>query len=156
MDPKEGRKNTTHDAYVSALLDEFRLYDELLDTKSKKIVGFGILFHFSFVFLLSFSSYFSSYFSSSFSLFFRLSLSFLFRLLLYSYFTSFDSVIDIGGGTPSIVSNENIEKIMNAAKKHFNFDPANMEVSLETTPRIAASDPDKIKAYPFVLYSHLS
>lgn len=94
VDPKEGRKNTTHDAYVSALLDEFKLYDELLDTKSKKIVGF-----------------------------------------------------DIGGGTPSIVSIENIEKIMKAANKHFNFDPNNMEVSLETTPRIAASDPDKIKAY---------
>lgn len=53
----------------------------------------------------------------------------------------------IGGGTPSIVSIENIEKIMNAARKHFDFDPANMEVSLETTPRIAAVDFDKLKAY---------
>ena len=42
MDPKEGRKDTTHDSYVSALLDEFRLYDEVLDTKRKKLVGFGI------------------------------------------------------------------------------------------------------------------
>jgi len=36
---------------------------------------------------------------------------------------------------------------MNAAHKHFDFDPATVEVSLETTPRIAASDPDKISAY---------
>jgi len=94
VDPKEGRKDTTHDAYVSALLDEFRLYDEVLDTKRKKIVGF-----------------------------------------------------DIGGGTPSIVSIENIERIMKAANKHFNFNPNDIEVSLETTPRIAASDPEKLKAY---------
>jgi len=94
VDPKEGRKDTTHDAYVSALIDEFRLYDEVLDTKSKKLVGF-----------------------------------------------------DIGGGTPSIVSIENIERIMKAANKHFDFDPANMEVSLETTPRIAATELDKLKAY---------
>jgi len=94
VDPKEGRKDTTHDSYVSALIDEFRLYDEVLDTKSKRVVGF-----------------------------------------------------DIGGGTPSIVSIENIDRIMRAAKKHFKFDPSEMEVSLETTPRIAASDPDKIKTY---------
>lgn len=94
VDPKVGRQDVTHDSYISALMDEFRLYDELLDTKRKKIVGF-----------------------------------------------------DIGGGTPSMVSIPNIERIMNAAHKHFNFDPATVEVSLETTPRIAASDPQKIKAY---------
>ena len=59
---------------------------------------------------------------------------------------------DIGGGTPSIVSIENIERIMKAAHKHFDFDPNDMEVSLETTPRIAASDPQKLKAY---LYCYL-
>eukprot|EP01111_Echinosteliopsis_oligospora_P003986 TRINITY_DN1627_c0_g1_i1.p1 TRINITY_DN1627_c0_g1~~TRINITY_DN1627_c0_g1_i1.p1 ORF type:complete len:548 (-),score=126.69 TRINITY_DN1627_c0_g1_i1:161-1804(-) len=94
VDPKVGRVNTTHDSYIRALMDEFRLYDELLDTKKKTLVGF-----------------------------------------------------DIGGGTPSMVSNEHIEQVMSAAHRHFNFDPSSMEVSIETTPKIAATDPDKISAY---------
>jgi hypothetical protein len=49
VDPKEGKKSATHDAYISALSEEFRMYDELLDTKKKKVVGFGI-FIFFFVF----------------------------------------------------------------------------------------------------------
>lgn len=42
VDPKFGKKDDQQEAYFDALMDEFRLYDEVLDTKSKKLVGFGI------------------------------------------------------------------------------------------------------------------
>eukprot|EP01113_Clastostelium_recurvatum_P024630 TRINITY_DN293_c0_g2_i1.p1 TRINITY_DN293_c0_g2~~TRINITY_DN293_c0_g2_i1.p1 ORF type:complete len:540 (+),score=150.97 TRINITY_DN293_c0_g2_i1:174-1793(+) len=94
VDPKQGKLDPVHRSYTDALLDEFRLYDEVVDTKSKNLVGF-----------------------------------------------------DIGGGTPSLPSWREIERIMNAAHKHFKFDPEKVEVSIETTPKIAGSDPEKIKAY---------
>jgi hypothetical protein len=40
---------------------------------------------------------------------------------------------------------------MNTANKHFYFNPSDMEISLETTLHIAASDPHKIKVYPSLL-----
>eukprot|EP01103_Thecamoeba_quadrilineata_P005654 TRINITY_DN15423_c0_g1_i1.p1 TRINITY_DN15423_c0_g1~~TRINITY_DN15423_c0_g1_i1.p1 ORF type:complete len:538 (-),score=98.45 TRINITY_DN15423_c0_g1_i1:71-1684(-) len=94
VDPKLGRLEDTHKIYFKALIDEFRLYDEVLNTHEKTLVGF-----------------------------------------------------DIGGGTPSAVRVEYIEEVMNAARKHFNFDPEKMEVSIETTPRIAATEPEKLRAY---------
>ena len=53
---------------------------------------------------------------------------------------------DIGGGTPSITSPENIRRIVEAAHKHFQL-PEDVIISIETTPKIAALEPDKIKAY---------
>jgi oxygen-independent coproporphyrinogen-3 oxidase len=73
----------------------FQLYDELLNTKSKKLVGF-----------------------------------------------------DIGGGTPSMATIAEIGRIMENVHKHFIVpSPEEMEISIETTPKIAAADPEKIKAY---------
>jgi oxygen-independent coproporphyrinogen-3 oxidase len=94
VNPKVGRTNEAQSVYFDALLDEFKLYDEVINTKAKTLVGF-----------------------------------------------------DIGGGTPSMASIEDIERVMNAAKKHFNMDTSKMEISIETTPKIAASEPEKIKAY---------
>ena len=54
---------------------------------------------------------------------------------------------DIGGGTPSIASIQNIERVMQKMDDCFDFDPSEMAISIETTPRIAAAQPDKIAAY---------
>jgi oxygen-independent coproporphyrinogen III oxidase len=54
---------------------------------------------------------------------------------------------DIGGGTPSVASIHNIERVMNKMDECFDFDPSQMSISIETTPRIAAAEPEKIKAY---------
>jgi oxygen-independent coproporphyrinogen-3 oxidase len=94
VDPKHGKQEDQQNYYFDALMDEFRLYDEVLDTKKKKLVGF-----------------------------------------------------DIGGGTPSMASIQQIERIMNAANKHFQMDTSQFEISIETTPKIAAAEPDKIRAY---------
>jgi oxygen-independent coproporphyrinogen-3 oxidase len=94
VDPKMGKQEDQQNYYFDALMDEFRLYDEVLDTKSKKCVGF-----------------------------------------------------DIGGGTPSMASIAQIERIMKAAHKHFILDTSKTEISIETTPKIAAAEPDKIRAY---------
>jgi oxygen-independent coproporphyrinogen-3 oxidase len=94
VDPKIGKSDDTHKVYVDALLGEFRLYDEVISTKDKTLVGF-----------------------------------------------------DIGGGTPSAVDVKYIEQILEAANKHFKFSTDSMEISIETTPKIAANEPDKIKAY---------
>jgi len=93
INPKEGRVSDIQDVYFDALLEEFRLYDELLNTKSKKLIGF-----------------------------------------------------DIGGGTPSMARIEQIDRVMQATSKHFDF-ASNFEISIETTPKIAAAEPDKINAY---------
>eukprot|EP01112_Ceratiomyxa_fruticulosa_P021782 TRINITY_DN7794_c0_g1_i1.p1 TRINITY_DN7794_c0_g1~~TRINITY_DN7794_c0_g1_i1.p1 ORF type:complete len:546 (-),score=97.07 TRINITY_DN7794_c0_g1_i1:781-2418(-) len=94
VDPKQGKLDPVHNSYVNALMDEFRLYDEVIDTKSKKLIGF-----------------------------------------------------DIGGGTPSMPHWKEIERVMDAAHKHFKLDLDQVEVSIETTPKIAATDPEKIRAY---------
>lgn len=53
---------------------------------------------------------------------------------------------DIGGGTPSIASVAHIERVMQAARDHFSL-PDSVAVSIETTPKIAAQQPDKLHAY---------
>ncbi len=45
-----------------------------------------------------------------------------------------------------MASNENIERVMNKARDMFQFKD-DFDISIETTPRIAASEPDKILAY---------
>merc|ERR1719361_1329287 len=54
--------------------------------------------------------------------------------------------MDIGGGTPSMASIEDIERVMDMAAKHYNLND-DVEISIETTPKIAAAEPDKIRAY---------
>lgn len=53
---------------------------------------------------------------------------------------------DIGGGTPSFVPAEQIESLLNLTRQRFEL-AGDMRISIETTPRIAAEDPDKIQAY---------
>lgn len=94
VDPKDGARDDVQDAYFRALLREFELYRDLLDTRSKCLVGF-----------------------------------------------------DIGGGTPSMASVENIANVMAKAADCFQMDLNKLQVSIETTPKIAANQPDKIQAY---------
>lgn len=53
---------------------------------------------------------------------------------------------DIGGGTPSSVDSRYIGQLMNDVQKYFHL-PTEMNISIETTPKIAAEDPQKIKDY---------
>lgn len=53
---------------------------------------------------------------------------------------------DVGGGTPSVASTTNIARIVDAARQSFIL-PADVAISIETTPKIAALDPEKIQAY---------
>jgi oxygen-independent coproporphyrinogen-3 oxidase len=53
---------------------------------------------------------------------------------------------DIGGGTPSFVPAEQIQELVELARLRFDLAPG-MRISIETTPRIAAAEPDKIRAY---------
>jgi len=94
VNPTIGRVDDIQKVYFDALIEEFRLYDSVLDTKSKTIVGF-----------------------------------------------------DIGGGTPSMAHTSQIERLMTAAHQYFKLSPQDLEISIETTPKIAASEPDKIRAY---------
>jgi len=93
VEPKQGRQEDVQTIYFDALMKEFDMFRDLLDTKKKVLGGF-----------------------------------------------------DIGGGTPSFSHVREIERIMNKARDCF-YLPENIEVSIETTPRIAASEPDKISAY---------
>lgn len=52
---------------------------------------------------------------------------------------------DIGGGTPALARVENIARVLSAARTAFRWRPG-MQVSIETTPRIAAGRPEKITA----------
>lgn len=61
---------------------------------------------------------------------------------------------DLGGGTPSYLSVENLEKITNSIKK-FNLQ-GNMYLSVETTPVIAANDFGKMKALRELGYNRIS
>ena len=51
---------------------------------------------------------------------------------------------DIGGGTPALPKILNTARVIDAAHRHFNF-KSGMAISIETTPRIAANDPDKMR-----------
>jgi oxygen-independent coproporphyrinogen-3 oxidase len=61
---------------------------------------------------------------------------------------------DLGGGTPSFLSVENLQKITDSIKK-FNLQ-RDMYLSVETTPVIAAKDFDKIKAIKSMGYNRIS
>ena len=54
--------------------------------------------------------------------------------------------LDIGGGTPSFPVAELIAEHLDTIHKHFKV-IADFEVSIETTPKIASLEPDKIHAY---------
>lgn len=53
---------------------------------------------------------------------------------------------DIGGGTPSFAKTEHIQKLVDAVKFCFQI-KTGMTISIETTPVIAANDPEKLYAY---------
>lgn len=53
---------------------------------------------------------------------------------------------DIGGGTPSAVQPKYIEAVVKAAYQNFRL-PQAVDISIETTPRIAALQAEKITAY---------
>ena len=53
---------------------------------------------------------------------------------------------DIGGGTPSVAKTENIARVLEAARESFNL-PETVTISIETTPKIAAHQPEKMRAY---------
>ncbi len=53
---------------------------------------------------------------------------------------------DIGGGTPALAKVENIARILKAAKTAFRWQPG-MQISIETTPLIAANEPEKMVAF---------
>ncbi len=53
---------------------------------------------------------------------------------------------DIGGGTPALAKTENIARIIEDARATFEFEPG-MQISIETTPLIAANEPEKIAAF---------
>jgi oxygen-independent coproporphyrinogen-3 oxidase len=54
--------------------------------------------------------------------------------------------IDIGGGTPAFVPAEDIAAIVAALRAEFDVG-ADVGISIETTPKIAAAGPDKLKSY---------
>jgi len=55
---------------------------------------------------------------------------------------------DIGGGTPSMARTEHIAELMQRVEQRFDrVDWEQLEVSIETTPKIAAAEPDKMRAY---------
>jgi len=53
---------------------------------------------------------------------------------------------DIGGGTPSMAKTRHIARVLQAARSSFNL-PESVMISIETTPKIAACQSEKIKAY---------
>lgn len=62
---------------------------------------------------------------------------------------------DLGGGTPTKLSVENLKRITNAVYSLFNIVPGTI-FSIETTPLIAACEPDKIKAVYDMGYKRIS
>lgn len=62
---------------------------------------------------------------------------------------------DLGGGTPTKLSVKNIQKITTAVTSLFNFDK-NVVFSIETTPVIAAEEPEKIEAIYKMGYKRIS
>jgi oxygen-independent coproporphyrinogen-3 oxidase len=53
---------------------------------------------------------------------------------------------DIGGGTPSVARARNIARVVTAAREHFHL-LKEVDISIETTPKIAAREPEKMLAY---------
>lgn len=62
---------------------------------------------------------------------------------------------DLGGGTPTQLETDQIERITKKLHENFNFDK-NTEMSIETTPVIAAKDFNKIKALYDMGYRRIS
>ena len=54
--------------------------------------------------------------------------------------------LDIGGGTPSYLPLADIERILAAIHARMSFEPG-ADISIETTPKIAAAEPAKIAGY---------
>ena len=54
--------------------------------------------------------------------------------------------LDIGGGTPSMLSVRNVERVLAAVRSRVTFAPG-ADISIETTPKIAAAEPDKLRAW---------
>jgi oxygen-independent coproporphyrinogen III oxidase len=54
---------------------------------------------------------------------------------------------DIGGGTPSVASLADIGRLLEATRRNFRWEAGVFNVSIETTPRIAAAEPEKIRTY---------
>ncbi len=52
---------------------------------------------------------------------------------------------DIGGGTPTAAKTANIARVVEAAQRCFQL-PGQVAISIETTPKIAALEPEKIRA----------
>lgn len=53
--------------------------------------------------------------------------------------------LDFGGGTPSLLSVQHFEDIIETVQRNFRKDDG-FEISVETTPKIAAQEPDKFKS----------
>jgi oxygen-independent coproporphyrinogen III oxidase len=62
---------------------------------------------------------------------------------------------DIGGGTPSFAKAENIVRVVTAARRHFRL-PESAVISIETTPKIAAQQPQKIRTYKEIGINRIS
>lgn len=86
-------EHASAEAYVDALLDELRLYDDALGLANRRVQG-----------------------------------------------------LDIGGGTPSFLPAESIARLLEAVRARVRFAPG-ADISIETTPRIAAAEPEKLAAY---------
>ncbi len=56
---------------------------------------------------------------------------------------------DIGGGTPSAAKTRNIARLLDSARRCFDL-PESVRISIETTPKIAALQPEKIRAYYYL------
>ncbi len=62
---------------------------------------------------------------------------------------------DVGGGTPAFARAENIARLMNAVHDSFRFAPG-VVASIETTPLIAADQPEKIAAFHQMGFERIS
>ena len=54
--------------------------------------------------------------------------------------------LDIGGGTPSYLDADTIARILDAVHRHCRFTDA-ADISIETTPKIAAAHPERVAGY---------
>lgn len=69
------------------------------------------------------------------------------EIALYAPLVQGKSIVgfDVGGGTPLFLSTENLQRIVAAVRANFNLHP-NTEWSIETSPLIAAHEPEKLRA----------
>lgn len=62
---------------------------------------------------------------------------------------------DVGGGTPAFAGTRNIARLMDSVHRHFTFAPDTV-ASIETTPLIAADQPEKIAAFRQMGFERIS